>query len=329
MRAFEFTTPTSKDQVSALLGNAWGEVEVLAGGTDLISLMKDDVTTPHRLVNIKGIKELQGVSVGKDVVRIGALMTLAEIAEDARIKELYPTFAEAANDAASPQIRNRATLGGNLCQRPRCWYFRSGHGLLAQGANGKSLVLEGDNRYHAILGNDGPAYFVSPSTVAPVLIAYQARVSIQGPKGEREAPLEKFFVIPKSEQEREHDIKPNEIVTGVILPGKVSGPVRTAAYEVRQKAAFDWPYATAAVALTMSGDTVSSARVVLGHVAPVPWLSAEAAQALAGKKITAETADAAAKAAVAKAKSLGRNSEKIMLARVAVKRAILKAGGAA
>src|SRR5579859_5910444 len=111
MRAFEFTTPTSKDQVSALLGNAWGEVEVLAGGTDLISLMKDDVTTPHRLVNIKGIKELQGVSVGKDVVRIGALMTLAEIAEDARIKELYPTFAEAANDAASPQIRNRATLG--------------------------------------------------------------------------------------------------------------------------------------------------------------------------------------------------------------------------
>ena len=329
MRAFEFATPTSKDQVSALLGNTWGEVEVLAGGTDLISLMKDDVTTPHRLVNIKGIKELQGVSVGKDVVRIGALMTLAEIAEDARIKELYPTFAEAANDAASPQIRNRATLGGNLCQRPRCWYFRSGHGLLAQGADGKSLVLEGDNRYHAILGNDGPAYFVSPSTVAPVLIAYQARVSMQGPKGEREAPLEKFFVIPKSEQEREHDIKPNEIVTGVILPGKVSGPVRAAAYEVRQKAAFDWPYATAAVALSMNGDTVSSARVVLGHVAPVPWLSAEAAQALAGKKITAETADAAAKAAVAKAKGLGRNSEKIMLARVAVKRAILKAGGAA
>jgi len=329
MRAFEFATPTSKDQVSALLGDTWGEVEVLAGGTDLISLMKDDVTTPHRLVNIKGIKELQGVSVGKDVLRIGALVTLAEIADDAKIKKLYPTLAEAANDAASPQIRNRATLGGNLCQRPRCWYFRSGHGLLAQGAGGKSLVLEGDNRYHAILGNDGPAYFISPSTVAPVLIAHQARVSIQGPKGEREAPLEKFFVIPRSEQEREHDIKPNEIVTGVILPGKVPGPVRAAAYEVRQKAAFDWPYATAAVALTMNGDTVSSARVVLGHVAPVPWLSAEAAQALVGKKITAETADAAAKAAVAKAKSLGRNSEKIMLARVAVKRAILKAGGAA
>jgi xanthine dehydrogenase YagS FAD-binding subunit len=329
MRAFEFAAPTSKDQVSALLGKSWGEVEVLAGGTDLVSLMKDEVTTPRRLVNIKGIEELRGVSLGKDVLSIGALTTLAEIAEDAKIKELYPTLAEAANDAASPQIRNLATLGGNLCQRPRCWYFRSGHGLLAQGADGKSLVLEGDNRYHAILGNDGPAYFVSPSTVAPVLIAYQAKVLIQGPKATRQIALENFFVIPKTEQEREHNLKPDEIVTEVLLPGKAPGPIHAAAYEVRQKAAFDWPYATAAVVLTTNGDTVSSARVVLGHVAPVPWLSDEAAQALVGKKVTAETADAAAKAAVAKAKSLGRNSEKIMLARVAVKRAILKAGGAA
>lgn len=329
MRAFEFATPTSKDQVSALLGSQWGEVEILAGGTDLVSLMKDDVTTPRRLVNIKSIKELRGVGLVPDAVRIGALTTLAEIAEDTRIKQEYPVLAEAAGDAASPQIRNLATIGGNLCQRPRCWYFRSGYGLLAQGSDGKSLVLEGDNRYHAILGNDGPAYFVSPSTVAPVLIAYQANVSIQGPKGAREVPAEKFFVIPKNEQEREHDLKPNEVVTGVLLPRALPGPVKVAAYEVRQKVAFDWPYATAAVALTMNGDTVSAARVVMGHVAPVPWVSSEAAEALVGKKITPETADAAGKAAVAKAKSLGRNSEKILLARVAVKRAILKAGGQA
>src|SRR5713101_5752334 len=326
MRAFEFASPTSKDQVAALLGSQWGEVEILAGGTDLVSLMKDDITTPHRLVNIKGIKELRGVNLGKDLVSIGALTTLAEMADDPRIKQEYPALAEAANDAASPQIRNLATLGGNLCQRPRCWYFRSGHGLLAQGANGKSLVLEGDNRYHAILGNDGPAYFVSPSTVAPVLIAYRATVTIQGPKGAREVPLEKFFVIPKTEQEREHDLQPNEIVTEIVLPGKGAGSIHSAAYEVRQKAAFDWPYATAAVALTMNGDSVSSARVVMGHVAPVPWISAEAAEALAGKNITAESADAAAKAAVAKAKSLGHNTHKIQLVQVAVKRAILKAG---
>lgn len=328
MRAFEFATPTSTHQVPALLGSQWGEVEILAGGTDLVSLMKDDITTPRRLVNIKGIKELHGVSVGKDMVRIGALTTLAEIAEDEKIKSLHPVLADAADDAASPQIRNLATLGGNLCQRPRCWYFRTGHGLLAQGADGKSLVLEGDNRYHAILGNDGPAYFVSPSTVAPVLIAYRAIVQIQGPQGSREVPLEKFFVIPKSEQEREHDLKPNEMVTEIILPGKYPA-VHAATYEIRQKDDFDWPYATASVALTMNGDTVSGARVVLGHVAPVPWLSPEAAEALTGKKITPETADAAGKAAVAKAKSLGHNSHKIQLARVAVKRAVLKAGGQA
>src|SRR5436309_11231947 len=190
MRAFEFASPTSKDQVAALLGSQWGEVGILAGGTDLVSLMKDDITTPHRLVNIKGIKELRGVNLGKDLISIGALTTLTEIADDATLKKQYPALAEAASDAASPQIRNLATLGGNLCQRPRCWYFRSGHGLLGQTEDGKSLVLQGDNRYHAILGNSGPAYFVSPSTIAPVLIAYQAKVRIQGAKGTREIPLE-------------------------------------------------------------------------------------------------------------------------------------------
>src|SRR5260370_25358599 len=192
---------------------------MLAGGTDLVSLMKDDITTPHRLVNIKGIKELRGVNLGKDLVSIGALTTLAEIADDATLKKQYPALAEVANDAASPQIRNLATLGGNLCQRPRCWYFRSGHGLLAQ-KDGKSLVLQGDNRYHAILGNDGPAYFVSPSTIAPVLIAYGATVRILGSRGAREIALEKFFVIPKDDQQREHDLLPNEIVMELSCRGR-------------------------------------------------------------------------------------------------------------
>jgi len=187
MRAFDYASPTKKEQVASLLGPSWGEVEVLAGGTDLLSLMKDEVTSPRRLVNIKGIQELHGVHLGKDQLLIGALTTLAEVATDVQLGREYPVLAEAAGDAASPQIRNLATMGGNLCQRPRCWYFRSGHGLMAQGSDGKSLVLEGDNRYHAILGNDGPAYFVSPSTVAPVLIAYGASVRLLGPRGTRES----------------------------------------------------------------------------------------------------------------------------------------------
>jgi xanthine dehydrogenase YagS FAD-binding subunit len=312
-----------------LLGGTWGEVEVLAGGTDLLSLMKDEVTTPRRLVNIKGIAELHGVRTVKDQLSIGALTTLAEISVNETVAQAYPVLAKAAGDAASPQIRNLATLGGNLCQRPRCWYFRSGHGLLAQTSDGKSLVLQGDNRYHAILGNDGPAYFVSPSTVAPVLVAYGATLRVTGPRGSREIPVEKFFVIPKSEQEREHNLRPDEFVTEILLPVKKPAGLRAAAYEVRQKEAFDWPYATAAVALTMTGSTVNSARIVMGHVAPVPWVSAEAAQVLKGKAITPATADEAAAAAVSLAKSLGHNSQKITLARVAVKRAILAAGGAA
>lgn len=328
MRPFEYTSPKSKENVVALLGKNWGEVEVLAGGTDLLSLMKDDITTPKRLVNIKEIEDLRGITRGPGQnVRMGALATLAEIAHNEGLQKELPMLATAAGDAASPQIRNLATLGGNLCQRPRCWYFRTGNGLLAKDKAGKSLVLQGDNRYHAILGNDGPAYFVSPSTVVPVLIAYRATVHLQGPSGMRELPLEKFFVIPQSEQEREHDLKPNEFVTEIIVPPARS--VRAAQYEVRQKEAFDWPYATAAVALTMNGSTVESARVVLGHVAPIPWVSAEAAQVLAGKPVTAATAEQAAQAAVAKAKSLGGNTQKIHLAKVAVKRAILKAGGVA
>ncbi|MGC2694598.1 MAG: FAD binding domain-containing protein [Candidatus Angelobacter sp.] len=325
MRQFDYANPTTTKQVADLLGKSWGEVEILAGGSDLLSLMKDEITTPKRLVNIKSVDGLHAISNEGGAALLGTLVTLDRIAAASQIRQQHPMLASAAGDAASPQIRNVATIGGNLCQRPRCWYFRAGHGLLAQ-KDGKSLVLQGDNRYHAILGNDGPALFVSPSTIAPVLIAYNAKVRIAGPSGSREVPVEKFFVIPKTEQEREHDLRPDEFITHVIVPPAPG--VRAAHYEVRQKEAFDWPYATAAVALTMSGSTVQSARVVMGHVAPIPWLSPEAAQALQGKAVTPASADQAAQAAVAKAKSLGHNAHKIHLARVAVKRAILQAAGA-
>lgn len=324
MRAFEYTVPKEKKQAVALLGKRWSDAQVLAGGSDLLGLMKDDVVHPQRLVNVKGIADLNGISYGAQGLRIGALTRLVEISEHAQVKQHYPMLAHAAGDAASPQIRNVATIGGNMCQRPRCWWFRNGFGLLAQGPDGKSLVLQGDNRHHAILGNDGPAYFVSPSTIAPVLVAYNAKIRLLGPGGPREIPLEKFFVIPKSENEREHDLRPNEIVTDLIVPA-APAEAKVSHYEVRQKEAFDWPYATASVMLDMNGDTVRSARVVMSHVAPIPWVSQEAAQALNGKTISPETADAAAAAAVKDAKSLGRNKHKIQLARVAVKRAILQA----
>lgn len=329
MRAFEYARPETKEQAIGLLGTSWGASAVLAGGTDLLALMKDDVEHPHRLVNIKEIRELHGVTHSPQGLRIGALTTLGDLADNVNVIKNYPALADALNDAASPQIRNVATLGGNLCQRPRCWYFRNGLGLLPKDASGKDLVAEGENRYHAILGNDGTAKFVSPSTVVPVLIAYGAKIRLVGSKGRRELPLEKFYVIPKTENEREHDLRPNEIVTEVLLPS--AGGLKAAHYEIRQKQVFDWPLAVSAVALKMNGATVQSARVVLGYVAPVPWPSPEAEQALAGKSISEETAKAAAEAALQNAKPLSQNGYKVQLAKVSLRRAILAAasGGAA
>jgi xanthine dehydrogenase YagS FAD-binding subunit len=194
---------------------------------------------------------------------------------------------------------------------------------------GKELVANGENRYHAILGNEGPAKFVSPSTVAPILIAYGAKIRLEGPEGERELPLEKFFVIPKSESEREHNLRPNEIVTEIVIPSDSN--VRAAHYELRQKEVFDWPLAVTGVALKMRGSNVESARIVLGYVAPVPWPSPEAEQALLGQPINKDTAQKAAEAALTNAKPLSHNAYKVKLARVAVTRAILKAasGGTA
>ncbi len=323
MRPFEYASARSRQQAVSLLGKSWDQAEVLAGGSDLLALMKDDVVQPRRLVSIKEIPELHEVRAAGGGLSIGALLTLAELSDHPQVRQKYPALRQAIDDAASPQIRNAATLGGNLCQRPRCWYFRGGHGLLARGPAGASLVVNGDNRYHAILGNQGPAYFVSPSTIAPVLIAYGARVKLFGPSGERELPLEKFFRIPQSDAEREHDLKPNEIVTEILLPS--ADGTRGASYEVRQKQAFDWPYTTASAVLRMSGGKVESARIVLGHVAPVPWVSGEAAAAITGKTVNDQTAAAAAHAAVANARPLSRNKYKVQLARVAIARALIAA----
>jgi xanthine dehydrogenase YagS FAD-binding subunit len=325
MNRFEYVSPGSVKQALGLLSANWGDAEILAGGTDLLALMKDYVVSPKRVVNIKQLPGMNAISTEHDGLRIGSLVTLDRIADAAQIRRDYPALAQCVGDAASPQIRNMATIGGNLCQRPRCWYFRNGMGLLPKTPDGKSLVVEGDNRYHAILGNEGPAYFVSPSTIAPMLIAYGARLRIIGPTGEREVDVEKFFRIPTSDNEREHDLQANELITAVVVPpGK---GLRAASYEVRQRASFDWPLAMAAVALQMKGSTVESARIVMSAVAPVPWVSQEAAQVIAGKSIDERSASAAGAAAVRKARPLRNNEYKVKLAAVAVKRALLVASG--
>ena len=320
MQAFEYASPTL-EEAFGLLGSSWGEADLLAGGTDLLSLMKDYIHTPKRVVNIKDIKELGGIEKTSAGLRIGATVTLTELLGSADVRAEYPCLTQAARGVASMQIRNIGTVGGDLCQRPRCWYFRNGFGLLAM-KDGKNLVENGENRYHAIFGR-GPAHFVSASSFGPALIALGAKLKLASASGTREVDAEKFFVSPAEESSREVDVKPDEILTEILIPP--AGGVSNATYEVRQKEALDWPLATASVALKMNDGKVASARIVMGHVAPTPVMAPQAARSLSGKTITESVAERASKSAVSGARPLSQNVYKVQLARVAVKRALLAA----
>lgn len=309
MQAFEYASPTTLKAAFGLLGKGDG-VALLAGGTDLISLMKDYVVTPRLVINIKNIKELGGISTKGGNLRIGATVTFDELLSSPALRP-YPSLLEAVRGVASPQIRNMGTVGGDLCQRPRCWYFRQGHGLLAM-HNGKSLVEQGENRYHAIFSN-GPAKFVSASSLGPPLIALNAKIEIAGPNGYRTVDAANFFREPNSDSQREVDVSPLEIVTAVTIP---PGSVKNATYEIREKQALDWPLVTCSVAIGPGGT-----RIVLGHVAPTPRY-AEAASKLASANADV---DRIAEAAVEGAKPLSQNAYKVHLAKVAVKRALAAA----
>lgn len=325
MEAFAYANPTTLKEALASLGNSWEDAAVLAGGTDLISLMKQYVYSPRKVVNIKGLKELKGMErTGDGGFRIGAAVTIDEMLKNRILGEEFPALAAAAKGITSPQMRNMGTVGGDLCQRPRCWYYRNGFGLLAA-KDGKSLVAEGENQFHAILGHNDKAYFVSASSFGPALVAYGAKIKLASASGVREVSAEDFFRVPASEAEREVDLKPNEILTEIVLP--VSRETLSSTYEVRQREAFDWPLATASVALKVSGGRVTEARITLGHVAPKPWRATEAEKVLVGQALSEATAAKAGEAAVAGAKPLSQNAYKVQLAKVAVKRALLAAKG--
>jgi len=313
MRAFEYTSPKTVGEAVEMLSVEGAAA--LAGGTDLLSLMKDGAAAPSRLVNIKGIAELRGVHETDAGLRIGAATRLGSVAGVRAVQDSFPAVVHAIAGVGSRQVLSMRTVGGDLCQRPRCWYFRAGFGLVPM-HDGQSMAKIGDNRYHAIFGNDGPAAFVNPSSLAPALIALGATLTVVGSDGERSLPAADLYRIPASSDESELTLGPAEIVTAVTIP---MGSSRNATYEVRNRQGMDWPLVTASVAVGAGG-----ARVVLGHVAPTPWPSAAAANALSGG-ITEASAAAAGDAAAAGASPLSGNGYKVQLARVAVKRAAMAA----
>lgn len=322
MKAFEYAAPREEAEVLDLLSPQWGTTEILAGGTDLVSLMKKMIVTPDRVVNIKEVRSLRGVSADSEHVTIGATTTLDDLLESPDLDD-YPAIKQAIRGINSMQLQAQGTIGGELCQRPSCWYFRNGQGLLAH--NGR-LVAEGANRYHAIFGNAGPAKFVNASRIAPALIALDAQLRIIGPGDEETLlPLEYFYRTPRDESQRENVLAPNQLVTHIVLPRTYVAS--NATYEVRHGEGPDYPLASAAASLRLDGGVVRDAQIVLGHVAPTPWVSRQAVEAIIGRYVDESSAQAAGDAAVASATPLSENGYKVQLARTAVKRAILLAAG--
>ena len=323
MKAFAYVNAGSEKEAIAALGPERGRFLPLAGGMDLLALMKDHIAQPERVINVKNLdRTVRRTPDGG--LSIGAAVTLTDLVAHADAAKMYPALVQAAAEVGTPQIRNAGTVGGNLNQRPRCWYFRNEEFHCLKKGGARCFAVDGENQYHAILGG-GPCHIVHPSSLAVPAIALNAKFRVAGPAGEREVAAAEYYQLPDRNLFGETVLAPNELLTHVLLPPP--GGARSATYEVRFKQSHDWPLAIASVALSMEGQSVRGARIVMGAVAPVPWRAEAAEAALAGKTISDEAAMAAADAALAGVKPMSQNAYKVQIARTAVKRAILKAAG--
>jgi xanthine dehydrogenase YagS FAD-binding subunit len=280
-----------------------------AGGTDLLGCLRDEIVQADKVVSISGLKELKGISARIDGgLKIGALATLAEIAADRSVASKYRVLAQAASSVGTPQIREQGTLGGTLCQRPRCWYFRSDLQCFKKGG-AMCYAMNGENQYHVIFGG-GPCFAVHPSDVAVALVALQAQVTISGPAGNKTVRAENFFVGPDKSIDKENILLPGEIVTGVQIPPLV-GNVKSAYRKVRTRGSWDFAQTSVAAVFLFENEVVRTACIALGGVAPHPWRAAAAEKAAIGRKLDAATAKAIADAAIVGASPMSGNEYKV------------------
>lgn len=325
MSGTTYHRPRTPEEAAGLLGDR--RAEAVGGGTDLLPLIEGGIARPGKLVSLASLpddfRSISEVARPRASVVLGAGVKLADLAASTKIPAV---LVEAAEGVGSPQLRNVATLGGNLCQRNRCVYFRDEHAACLLKGGSECFALEGENSRLAIFTAGRRCVAIGPSTLAPVLIALGATVTVQGRKGQRTLSLAKFYQAPASPRQREHVLADDELLLYVNVPTDVGR--RAANYEVRPSEATAWPLVQAAVTLDLDGGRAKGVRVVLGQVAATPLLSAAAAAAVEGRAVTEETAAAAGAAATKGARPLARNGYKVRLLEVAVKRAVLLAGGA-
>jgi xanthine dehydrogenase YagS FAD-binding subunit len=324
LKAFAYVNPANEREVVAALKTD-GIAMVIGGGQDLLARMKDYIDSPDRVVNVKGL-DATIASTPDGGLKIGSAVKIIDLFEHAQTAKLYPAINAAAIEIGTPQIRNQGTVGGNVNQRPRCWYYRNEEFVCFKKGGSRCFAVNGENQYHAFFGNEGPSHIVHPSSLAVPFVAYGAKFRVLGPNGEREIAAADYFTLPTLQNVlKENVLEDEDILTHVILPAP--GNVKTGHYEVRYKQSHDWPLAFTTVVLTMNGNTIASARVVLGAVAPIPWRSKAAEAALTGKPLNEQTAAAAGDAAVSEAKPMSGNAYKVQIAKTAVKRAIMNAAG--
>jgi xanthine dehydrogenase YagS FAD-binding subunit len=293
-----------------------------AGGTDLIGCLRDGVFKADKVVSLTKVGSLRGISpvAATGGMRIGALTTLTEVASHPELQQKYPVLAQAAAAVGSPQLRNQGTIGGNLCQRPRCWYFRGDFQCARKGGD-TCFAMQGENHDHCIFGGS-TCYIVHPSDTAPALVALGARARISGPAGPRTVSLGSFFLLPNQSMSKENVLKRGEVLTEIQLPAVVAG-TRSSYRKVRARGSWDFALASIALMLRLEAGKVQQARIVLGGVAPTPWRVQEAETAITGAALTPDTAARAAEAAVKGAEPLAQNGYKVALVRGLVTQALL------
>ena len=336
MKAFEWVNASNVSEAVQLLASAPAPRDMddaprpIAGGQDLLTTMKDYSTRPTRVVNLKTIRGLNRIQDNaRQGLTIGALVTLSQLEENPVVRASFPGLAEAAHSIATPQIRNLGTVGGNLCQRPRCWYFRLEEVVCLKKGGSECYAATGENKYNAIFGG-GPSYIVHPSDLAPMLLALGASVSVTGAEGKRVIPLDKFFTLPSEGSiRRENVLKNDEIITQINVPAS-SFASHSTYLKFKERESLDFALASVAAAVQLGvSKTVSQARLVLGGVAPIPWRVPEAEQFLIGKALNSDVLKETARLALAGAHPLEKNAYKIPLTQTLVRRALAKAGDVA
>jgi len=320
MKNFQCGTPASLGQATSFLAKGSPNAFLMAGGTDLLGEIKEGLIEPDVVIDLKAVPGLAYIRKEKDAVAIGAMTTVAELADDATVQQDYRVLHEAARSVGSPQLRNMGTVGGNLCQRPRCWYYRDARVVCNKKGGSRCYAVHGRNKYHAIFAG-GICYAVFPSDLAPALIALDANAVIASPQGERTMPLAAFYAPPIVNVRRENLLSGQDILKEIRVP-LAEKKAKSAYLKFIERGSWDFAVVSAAVKAVLSGSMIEDIRIVCGGVAPVPWRLTVAEEALKGKSLSEGAAYKAAAKAAAAARPLAENGYKVDLLTTIVARAV-------